>query len=305
MTPGSLFPFPPGYSASFSLPLSHSSMVAKTPSSRSKRPAAAPEDAVTDAAPEDVVADEPGDDEPADEPTELAARDAREEADDPAETGPVHAAAVRLLEDAVDPVARAMGYEVVLLEWAGGRGGRIARIYLDHPNGITLDDCTRMSRIFSSALDAAEADPEVPALAALLAQPYTLEVSSPGVDRPLVRLSHFARHVGGRAVVRTHAPIVADSDQKTFHGHIAGSEVDPVAPTDDRRGTVLLRVLDGDIIHAIALTDIKRANLVFELAGPQPRPSHGGVPKASKPVGAGKRVKPAKTAKPNHSRESP
>ena len=283
-------------------------MVAKTPSSRSQRPAAAPEDAVTAAAPEDVVADEPEDEEPADEPTELTARDARdarEEADDPTEAGPVHAASVRLLEDAVDPVARAMGYEVVLLEWAGGRGGRIARIYLDHPNGITLDDCTRMSRIFSSALDASEADPELPALAALLAQPYTLEVSSPGVDRPLVRLSHFARHVGGRAVVRTHTAIVADSDQKTFHGHIVGSEVDPTAPEDDRRGTVILRALEGDIIHTIALTDIKRANLVFELAGPQPRQSHTRPPqagaKASKPAGASKSGKPARPAK---SRES-
>ena len=279
-------------------------MVAKTPSNRSKRPAAAPEDAVTDAAPDAVVDEDLADDELADEPTEVEARAAREEADDPAETGPVHAAAVRLLEDAVDPVARAMGYEVVLLEWgsgSGGRGGRIARIYLDHPNGITLDDCTRMSRIFSNALDAAEADPEVPALAALLAQPYTLEVSSPGVDRPLVRLSHFARHVGGRAVVRTHAPTVADSDQKTFHGHIVGSEVDPAAPTDDRRGTVILRALEGDIIHSIALTDIKRANLVFELAGPQPRPSHAGAPKAGKPAGTGK---PAKPAKPDSSRES-
>src|SRR5688572_12190043 len=125
-------------------------MVAKTPPNHSKRPATGPDDA-NDAA---EAADVGGND-----------------------------AAVRLLEDAVEPVARAMGYEVVLLEWLGGRGGRVARIYLDHPNGVSLDDCTRMSRIFSNALDAAEADPQMPALAALLAQPYTLEVSSPGLDR--------------------------------------------------------------------------------------------------------------------------
>ncbi|HEY0134676.1 MAG TPA: ribosome maturation factor RimP [Nannocystis sp.] len=262
-------------------------MVAKTPSNRSKRPAAAPRDAVQQDAASEV----------SDSDTSVDTSEGFEEQDDPAddtsetsESGPFHAASVRLLEDAVEPVARAMGYEVVLLEWVGGRGGRIARIYLDHPNGITLDDCTRMSRIFSNALDAAEADPELPALAALLAQPYTLEVSSPGVDRPLVRLSHFARQVGGRAVVRTHHPVVAGSDQKTFHGHIVGTEVEPAAPEDDRRGTVLLRALDGDIIHSIALTDIKRANLVFELAGPQPRPSNGGTP-------GGKPAKAAKTPK--------
>lgn len=213
-------------------------MVAKTPSSHSKRPATGPDDTVTDGAGEasDVGGNE---------------------------------AAVQLLEDAVEPVARAMGYEVVLLEWLGGRGGRVARIYLDHPNGISLDDCTRMSRIFSNALDAAEADPQTPALAALLAQPYTLEVSSPGLDRPLARLSHFARFVGSRTVIKTRQPIQPGSDQKTFHGHIVGTAVDPAQPEDDRRGTVLLRALDGDIIHSISLADVRRANLVYELPGPQ------------------------------------
>jgi ribosome maturation factor RimP len=197
-------------------------------------------------------------------------------------------AAALLLEEAVDPVARAMGYEVVLLEWLGGRGGRIARIYLDHPNGISLDDCTRMSRIFSNALDAAEADPQMPALAALLAQPYTLEVSSPGVDRPLVRLSHFARAVGSRAVVKTRVPIEPGSDQRTFHGHIVGTEVDPAQPDDDRRGTVRLRALEGDTIHAIALPDVRRANLVYELPGPAGQKHLGpSGPKHSGPNPAG------------------
>lgn len=176
-----------------------------------------------------------------------------------------HEAAVRLLEAAVEPVARAMGFEVVLIEWAGGRGGNIARIYLDHPNGVTLDDCSRMSGVLSNALDAAEADPETPELTALLSHPYTLEVSSPGVDRPLVRLSHFARHVGARAVVRTRHPLPdqGTSDQRTFHGHIVGTEVDPADPVDDRRGTVLLRALDSDTIYKISLADLRRANLVY------------------------------------------
>ena len=176
-------------------------------------------------------------------------------------------AIVVLLEEAIEPVARAMGYEIVLLEWLGGRGGRIVRVYLDHPNGVSLDDCSRMSRIFSNSLDAAEADPQTPALAALLAQPYTLEVSSPGVDRPLRRLSHFARNVGGRAVVRTREPLIPGDDQRTFHGRIVGTEVDPSNPEDDRLGTVLLRALDGDIIYPISLPEIRRANLVYEMPG--------------------------------------
>ncbi|MBL9104321.1 MAG: ribosome maturation factor RimP [Myxococcales bacterium] len=180
-----------------------------------------------------------------------------------------HEAAAKLLEDAVEPVARAMGYEVVLIEWAGGRGGRIVRVYLDHPSGVSLDDCTRMSRIFSNALDAAEADPQTPALAALLAQPYTLEVSSPGLDRPLVKLSHFARCVGGRAVIKTrHAIRGGDPDQRTFHGRIVGTAVDPGHADDDRRGIVNLKALDGDNLYDIALADIRRAHLVYEPSNP-------------------------------------
>lgn len=178
---------------------------------------------------------------------------------------PGHEGAAGALEAAVDPVARAMGFEIVLLEWAGGRGSRILRVYLDHPRGVSLDDCTRMSGVLSNALDAAEADPQSPELAAVLASPYTLEVSSPGVDRPLVRLSHFARFVGGRAVVRTHHPLAGQgsSDQRTFHGRIVGTEVDAAAADDDRRGTVLLRALDSDTIYKISLADIRRANLVY------------------------------------------
>lgn len=190
--------------------------------------------------------------------------------------GDAHEAATLLLEAAIDPVARAMGYEIVLVEWAGGRGGRIVRIYLDHPSGVSLDDCTRMSRIFSNALDAAEADPETPALAALLALPYTLEVSSPGLDRPLVKLSHFARSVGGRSVVKTKRAIPGGSDdQRTFHGRIVGTAVDPAHADDDRRGMVTLRALDGDILYDIPLADIRRAHLVYEPDSP-PRPKGAG-----------------------------
>lgn len=210
---------------------------------------------------------------------DAAARAAGSDGDDHGEAAG-HDGAVRLLEDAVEPVARAMGFEVVLLEWAGARGGRVVRVYLDHPKGVSLDDCTRMSGVLSNALDAAEADPATPELAALLAQPYTLEVSSPGVDRPLVRLSHFARFVGGRAVVRTFHPLPGQGggDQRTFHGRIVGTEVDPADPADDRRGTVLLRSLDSDTIYKISLADIRRANLVYSPPGSGPGSGSGSPP---------------------------
>lgn len=273
-------------------------MAAKTPQHHSRRPPRASEDAVGVGSDAVVVAE---DQDLHEEPPEYERHDQPDvNGETPGEGGE---AAANLLEDAVEGAARAMGYEVVLLEWLGGRGGRVARIYLDHPNGISLDDCSRMSRIFSTALDAAEADPETPALAALLAQPYTLEVSSPGVDRPLVRLSHFARVVGSRAVIRTRVAILTGSDQKTFHGHIVGTEVDPTQPTDDRRGTVCLRALDGDTVHAIALTDIRRANLVYELPGPahpgannHSGHKHPGAPQSS----AGQKPAPANGPKGEH-----
>jgi ribosome maturation factor RimP len=289
MKPSSLFPCP---DPAFPIPF----MAAKTPQHQSRRPTRATEDADRTGAGAAVADDQDLREEPPE----------HEHADTGETPGEGGEAAANLLEAAVEGAARAMGYEVVLLEWLGGRGGRVARIYLDHPNGVSLDDCTRMSRIFSTALDAAEADPETPALAALLAQPYTLEVSSPGVDRPLVRLSHFARAVGGRAVIRTRVAIIAGSDQKTFHGHIVGTEVDGAHPTDDRRGTVRLRALDGDTVHAIALTDIRRANLVYELPGPaHPGPSnhsghHSGHKHPGAPQGAGQKTAPANGPKGEH-----
>lgn len=176
----------------------------------------------------------------------------------------------RLVEDALEPVVALLGYEVVLVEWAGSGRGRVLRVYLDHPGGVSLDDCAKMSRIVGDALDAAEADPEAGALAALLGQPYNLEVSSPGLDRPLVRRSHFARFVGSRVVVRTHRPIDGESNQKTFHGILEGAE--PTAPgepghttpDDDRSGVVLLRDADSGSLRRIPLSAIRRANLVYE-----------------------------------------
>lgn len=187
----------------------------------------------------------------------------------PADLGSAEGPA-RLVEDALESVVALLGYEVVLVEWAGSGRGRILRVYLDHPEGVSLDDCAKMSRILGDALDAAEADPEARTLAALLSQPYNLEVSSPGLERPLVRRSHFVRFAGRRAVVRTHRPIGDESNQKTFHGIVEGAE--PAAadapghstPDDDRSGVVLLRDADSGILHRIPIAAIRRANLVYE-----------------------------------------
>ena len=197
--------------------------------------------------------------------------------------------AVRVLEDVVGPVVATMGFVLVHLEWAATARPRVLRLYLDREGGMTLDDCARLSPILSNALDAAEhgEDAGAAALRAVLEVAYVLEVSSPGVERPLSRRSQFDLHVGARATVRTHAPVVVGSPQKTFHGRIVATSADPIgvpgpgalgpvgAVTDDRDGSVSLADEDGTV-HEIPLSLIRRANLVYEPAeAPQTRTKPG------------------------------
>jgi ribosome maturation factor RimP len=173
-------------------------------------------------------------------------------------------AAVRLLEDVVGPVVATMGYALVHLEWASTARPRVVRLYIDREGGMTLDDCARLSPIIGNALDAAEHGEDAPAAAlrGVLEAHYVLEVSSPGVERPLSRRSQFDLHKGARATVRTHAPLDPASPQKTFHGRI----VDTAPATDsddDREGRVSLVAEDG-AVHEIPLSLIRRANLVYE-----------------------------------------
>lgn len=171
--------------------------------------------------------------------------------------------AATLLEAIVEPVLASLGYELVHLEWSGSGRHRRLQVFVDHPEGFGLDDCTRLSPILSTALDAAEADAQTPELGRLLQAAYTLEVSSPGLDRPLSRLSHFRRFIGSRATVRTRAPVEAGSNQKTFHGRITAARPDPQQPENDRMGVVELAADDGPL-HHISLAQIRRANLVYE-----------------------------------------
>ncbi|MEZ4426085.1 MAG: ribosome maturation factor RimP [Nannocystaceae bacterium] len=192
--------------------------------------------------------------------------------DTPADTlerpipGDAEGSAAVLLEQLLEPVAAPLGYEIVAIDVLGRGRGRIVRFYLDAAEGITLDDCTRMGRVISAALDAAEADPETSASArALLADPYTLEVSSPGLERPLTKRSHFLRFTGERAVVRTRGPLAGMSGeaarQRTFHGVIVGV----TGGDDERDGVVALRALEGEAVYAIPIPAIRRANLVPNL----------------------------------------
>lgn len=90
------------------------------------------------------------------------------------------------LMDLVEPVVKAMGYELADLELRVGHGHGLLRLYIDQPDGVTLDDCEAVSRQVGSVLDVE--DP--------IAGGYTLEVSSPGLDRRLVKPADFDRFAG-------------------------------------------------------------------------------------------------------------
>lgn len=181
----------------------------------------------------------------------------------PAIADPTIAPSADPIASVLESLLASLGYELVANEWiASGSRGRVLRVYVDRADGFSLDDCARLSPVIGNALDAAEAD--TPSCRAVLAAPYVLEVSSPGLDRPLARRSHFERFLGRRAKVQLTRALDATSNQRTYHGVIRAVRADPASPDDDRAGVVDLEPLDGGEITSLRLADFRRANLVYE-----------------------------------------
>ena len=111
------------------------------------------------------------------------------------------------LGELLGPVVAKLGYELWEIEYAPRAGGGLLRLYIDSPDGISVDDCAKVSRAVSAVLD--EADP--------IPNEYTLEVSSPGLDRVLRTQAHFARFAGERVKVEMIAQI---NGRKRFQGRL-------------------------------------------------------------------------------------
>jgi ribosome maturation factor RimP len=121
------------------------------------------------------------------------------------------------LVDLLDPVAEATGYEIVRLRLMGGTAQRRLQIMAERPDGdMNVEDCAKLSRAVADILDAA--DP--------IAGEYVLEVSSPGVDRPLTRLKDFEAFEGFEA--RLELDRIAEG-RKRFRGVLVGVEDQSVA----------------------------------------------------------------------------
>ena len=140
------------------------------------------------------------------------------------------------IETILEPGAQALGYDIVAVEMAGGDHA-ILRVYIDQEGGVTIDDCSKASRQFSAILDVE--DP--------ISNRYTLEVSSPGLDRPLAKPAHFIDVVGQEIKLRMSSLI---EGRRRFKGQLLQA--------DDE--SVLMNVEGNEI--RLAYADMDKARLV-------------------------------------------
>jgi ribosome maturation factor RimP len=135
------------------------------------------------------------------------------------------------LQTLLTPTITALGYEIVGIERLsrGRKGAQLIRIFIDKPDGITIKDCEVVSHQISGVLDVE--DP--------IQGQYTLEVSSPGLDRPLVTQAHFARFIGHQVQIRLTRPL---AERRNFSG-------------------TLLRIEDNEIV---VLAEQTEYNLPYE-----------------------------------------
>jgi ribosome maturation factor RimP len=128
----------------------------------------------------------------------------------------------------LQPVVEGLGYELWELEFAPGRGSALLRVYIDTTGGvgITVDDCERVSRAVSEVLDAADPVPGN----------YTLEVSSPGIERPLRTARHFAPFAGATVMVEM---VHLVDERRRFKGRLVAADGDTIEVEVDGRRHVL------------------------------------------------------------------
>jgi ribosome maturation factor RimP len=153
-------------------------------------------------------------------------------------------------EPIVAPVCRAHGVELVMVQKLTERGGAVVRVIIDRAGGpegasaVTLADCQAVSRDLGTALDVHD----------VVGGRYRLEVSSPGLDRPLVKRADFERFAGKLIDLRTRAPWPdgRGGERRKFKGRLLGIEGEDVRVS-----------VDGTDV-AIPYAEIARANVVYE-----------------------------------------
>lgn len=150
------------------------------------------------------------------------------------------------VREIVERVAASLGLEVWDVEFRGGGKARMLRIFIDKPQGVTHEDCANVSREVGTILDVED----------IIPGSYTLEVSSPGLDRKLRRAGDYERFTGSKIKVQTRIPV---ENTRHFEGRLKGLH----------EGRVLLEYGGGKKTEArtveIPLEEIEKANLVPEI----------------------------------------
>lgn len=144
------------------------------------------------------------------------------------------------LKDRLASVVNAMGYEFVGCETQRQGRGTLLRVYINSEEGVTLDDCSKVSRQVSAMLDVE--DP--------IQGQYTLEVSSPGVDRPLFEANQYQKFIGKRIKIRLHTPL---NDRRNFAGELLRIE-----------GMNIYLLVDGTEI-VVPFSSIEKANVIADI----------------------------------------
>ena len=136
------------------------------------------------------------------------------------------------LQAMLAPVVESLSYECWGVEFISQGRHSLLRVYIDHANGILVDDCEAVSRQVSAVLDVE--DP--------ISSEYTLEVSSPGMDRPLFTLDQFAKHVGEQVKIKLRSPF---DGRRNFQGLLRGVEdQDVVVLVDDHEFLLPIDLID-------------------------------------------------------------
>ncbi|MCW8830155.1 MAG: ribosome maturation factor RimP [Gammaproteobacteria bacterium] len=125
------------------------------------------------------------------------------------------ARSVSYLWELFEPVVEGMGYELIEIEYHPNPKYGVLRLYIDKDSGIEVDDCSAVSRQISAILDVEDPVPGQ----------FNLEISSPGMDRPLRRLQDFQRFAGEEVKLKTGMPF---DGQRNFKGRLNGVEDDLV-----------------------------------------------------------------------------
>ncbi len=146
------------------------------------------------------------------------------------------------VREIADRIAGPEGLEIVEVEWRGGGGKGVLRIYIDKPDGVSLADCELVSRQLSTVLDVEDVVP---------GPGYSLEVSSPGLDRKLLKPDDYRRFSGKKAKIRFNAEI---EGKRQHTGRLRGIEGDQALLETGPDQTIRFSL--GDVLTARLVVEI-------------------------------------------------